>query len=274
MTAPGQASRRTRVRRLLLLTATVLALAGAAALLPLESARQAVADIGPAGPVAAVLAGALLIASLTPRTAVTLACGALFGAAEGFWCALAAAVLGATVTYLAGHWAGRGVLCARVNSRLARLDGWLAQRGILAVVVVRLLPLAPYGLIGYAYGTTSVRHRDYFLGTFLGAIPSCFSYAVIGAAVVAPGEINPLVYLPATLGMLVSSMAAWHWRRTARRARMSAAPGPAAGAGPDAAPHAGVPAGAGVDPRLAPAGAGIPAPRPCVPTVATATTMV
>jgi uncharacterized membrane protein YdjX (TVP38/TMEM64 family) len=212
------------VRRLLLLGGTVAALAGAAALLPLETIPRAAASLGSAGPAAAVAGGALLMAALVPRTAISMACGALFGALGGFWCALAAALLGAVVTYAAGRWAGHDFLAARAGGRLHRLDGWLARRGLLAVVVVRLLPLAPYGLVGYAYGATSVRRRHYFAGTLIGATPSCFSYATIGAAVVAPGTLSAVTFVPAALGMLVSSAAAWHWRRSARR---TTAPQPA-----------------------------------------------
>ena len=206
------------VRRLLLLAALVAAAAAAAFLLPLDTVPRVASALGAAGPAAVVAAGALLVAALVPRTAVSFACGALFGVANGFWCALAAALLAAIMTFLAGRWAGRGFIAARAGGRLHRLDGWLARRGLLAVVVVRLLPLAPYGLVGYAYGASSVRRRHYVTGSLIGAAPSCFSYAVLGAAVVAPGHLNPITLLPAAFGMLVSAGAAWHWRRTARRA--------------------------------------------------------
>lgn len=202
---------------MLLLAATVAVLAGAATLVPLDAVPRLAASLGAVGWAAAVAGGALLMAALVPRTAISIACGALFGPLGGFWCALAAALLGALVTYGAGRWAGRGFLAARAGGRLHRLDAWLSRRGLLAVVVVRLLPLAPYGLIGYAYGTTSVRHRHYLTGTLIGAAPSCFSYATIGAAVVAPGSVSVITFIPAAFGMVVSTAAAWHWRRTARR---------------------------------------------------------
>nr|BFE75304.1 hypothetical protein GCM10020092_086050 [Actinoplanes digitatis] len=64
------------------------------------------------------------------------------------------------------------------------------------MLLVRFLPLAPYGLIGYAYGTTSVCRVRYLLGTTLAAVPSAVSYAVIGAAVTSPGSMNPLTLAP------------------------------------------------------------------------------
>jgi uncharacterized membrane protein YdjX (TVP38/TMEM64 family) len=231
--------RRVTARRLLLLGGGIAALAAAALLLPLEAVPRVAASLGSAGPAAAVAAGALLMAALVPRTAVSVACGALFGPLGGFWCALSAALLGAVLTYAAGRWAGRGLLAAKVGGRLHRLDGWLSRRGLLAVIVVRLLPLAPYGLIGYAYGTTSVRPRHYLVGTLIGAAPSCFSYATIGAAVVSPGSMTAITFIPAAAGMIISSAAAWHWRQAARR---SPAPAAAPSAALAAAPISAAPA--------------------------------
>ena len=131
--------------------------------------------------------------------------------------ALAAAVIAAAATYYAGRWAGRGVLHARSGGRLARLDGWLNRRGLSAVLLVRFLPLAPFGLIGYAYGTTSVCRKRYLFGTFLASIPSAVTYAVIGAAVANPHGLNPLTLAPALVGFTLTTTIVWRWKRSARR---------------------------------------------------------
>jgi uncharacterized membrane protein YdjX (TVP38/TMEM64 family) len=98
------------------------------------------------------------------------------------------------------------------------LDGWLNKRGLAAVLLVRFLPLAPFGLIGYAYGTTSVCRKQYLLGTTIAAIPSAITYAVIGAAVAAPGEISPVTLAPAAIGLTLTTTIVVRWRRAANRA--------------------------------------------------------
>lgn len=224
----GQAARRTARRgaltrpagpaaRALALAGTVGALAAAGSLLSLRDLPQAVAGLGPAGPLAAVTGAALLLAALVPRTAVSLALGALFGAWSGAALAVGAAVLGGAGTFAAGRALGREYLASRGWVRWERLDAWLRRRGLLAVIVVRLMPLAPFGLVGYAYGATSVRARHYLLGTLIAAIPSAVAYAVIGAAVVAPSRVAVAV-VPAALGLFVSAAAAAYWRRSTRDA--------------------------------------------------------
>src|SRR4029450_6617987 len=145
----------------------------------------------------------------------TLACGPLLGAGVGAAPALAAAVIAAVATYYAGRWAGRGALGAKAGGRMQRLDGWLNRRGLSAVLLVRSLPLAPFGLIGYAYGTTSVCRKRYLLGTTLASIPSAVTYAVIGAAGHRPGRVSPLSLAPALIGFtLTTSIVLW-WKRSA-----------------------------------------------------------
>jgi uncharacterized membrane protein YdjX (TVP38/TMEM64 family) len=206
-----------RLLRFGILGAVIAGLGVAATTLPLSEIADSVVALGPAAAIAIAVVGGLLLSVLVPRTAITLACGALLGPATGAATALAAAVIAAIATYYAGRWAGRGVLAARAGGRLDRLDGWLNKRGLSAVLLVRFLPLAPFGLIGYAYGTTSVCRKRYLLGTTLASIPSAVTYAVIGAAVAAPGNMSPLTLAPALIGFTLTTTIVVRWRRSAKR---------------------------------------------------------
>jgi uncharacterized membrane protein YdjX (TVP38/TMEM64 family) len=83
--------------------------------------------------------------------------------------------------------------------------------------VVRLLPIAPYGLVSYAYGSTAVSTRAYLFGTFIGAAPSAATYAGIGAAANSPHGLTPLSLAPAVAGLLISATALLLARRSAAR---------------------------------------------------------
>lgn len=226
--APAPVSWRRRLLRFGVLGGVVAGLAVAASVLPLRDIADQIAAFGPAAAVGVAVIGGLLLSVLVPRTAITLACGALLGAPTGAATALAAAVIAAAATYYAGRWAGRGALGAKTDGRMKRLDGWLNRRGLAAVLLVRFLPLAPFGLIGYAYGTTSVCRKRYLLGTTLASIPSAVSYAVIGAAVTSPGEMNPMSLAPALIGFTLTTTIVVRWRRAARRDAALGAPTPAA----------------------------------------------
>jgi uncharacterized membrane protein YdjX (TVP38/TMEM64 family) len=210
--------RTTAARRALTLLLGVGALAVAAWLLPLRQLPELVDRIGPVAPYLGVLIGSALLIALIPRTPVSLACGALFGATVGSVCAIATAVVGALVTFGAGRWLGREFVAARAGRRLARLDGMVARGGVLAVATVRCIPVAPFGVVGYAYGASAVRFRHYLAGTLINVVPGAVSYAIIGAAATAPGRFQPLALVPAALGLALSVAVAgqWGWRALRR----------------------------------------------------------
>ena len=224
MTAPPApettASRgRGSLYRILGLVGMVAALAGAATVLPVDRLPGYVDQLGVAGMLAAVPLGALLLSGLVPRSAISLACGALFGPFAGSACALGAALLAAAGTFTVGRWLGREAVagwCRRWN-RLGRLDAVTARRGLLAVILVRLMPIAPFGVIGYAYGASAVRIRHYLVGTLLAGLPATFSYTALGAASTSAGRLHPLTLLPTVSGLLVTAGVLVHARRARRR---------------------------------------------------------
>lgn len=203
-------------RRALALAAAVALLALTALLLPLQSLPAAVAGLGVAAPVAGVAVGAALLVALVPRTPVSVACGLLFGAALGTVCALAVALLAAALTFAAGRLLGRDFVQRRAGRHWHRLEQWVAREGVLAVAAVRALPLGPYGLVGYAYGASNVRIRDYVIGTVIAATPSAVTYALLGAAIASPGGVSPLTFVPLAFGLALSGVVAIRTRRHLR----------------------------------------------------------
>jgi uncharacterized membrane protein YdjX (TVP38/TMEM64 family) len=223
----GPAGRSQGARRMLALVLTVGLLTAIALRLPLGALPEAVAQLGPLAPVVGVVVGAALLVALIPRTPVSLACGLLFGAALGALCALLIALTAAAVTFAAGRWLGRDFVARRLlghgggagpagegrdsrrwvrldRRRWARLEEWVTREGVLAVAAVRALPIGPYGLGGYVYGTSGVRVRDYALGTLIAGAPSAVSYALLGAAVASPGPLAPVTLVPLGFGPALS----------------------------------------------------------------------
>ena len=147
--------------------------------------------------------------------------GLLFGAGLGTACALAVALVAATLTFAAGRFLGREFVAVRAGRRWQGLEQWVAREGVLAVAAVRALPLGPYGLVGYAYGASGVRVRDYVLGTVIAATPSAVTYALLGAAIASPGALSPLTFVPLAFGLLLSAAVAIRTRRHLKQSAQS-----------------------------------------------------
>lgn len=143
--------------------------------------RSFVADTGWVGPGVYVLAYAVLTVALVPGTVLTLSGGLLFGVLGGSVLTIVGATLGATAAFVIARRAGRAAVDRLAGGRVARVDEWLAARGLVAVLTLRLVPLVPFSVGNYAAGVTGVRARDYVLGTAIGIVPGVVVYTVLGA---------------------------------------------------------------------------------------------
>jgi uncharacterized membrane protein YdjX (TVP38/TMEM64 family) len=203
----------------LLLVVGVAAAAAAALLLPVSQLPGRLDGFGVLAPIAGVAVGAALLAALMPRTPISLACGALFGATMGVATALAISFLAAVVTFAAGRALGQAYLARTAGARWEKISRWVVRDGVLAVAAVRALPLGPYGFVGYAYGASPVRVRDYALGTLIAGTPSGITYALVGAAVASPDALTPLALVPLAFSLTLTTVVVTRARRVARTAR-------------------------------------------------------
>jgi uncharacterized membrane protein YdjX (TVP38/TMEM64 family) len=114
-----------------------------------------------------VIAGLLMV----PVTLLIAVTGIVFGPALGALYAVTGALLSAAVSYGLGRWLGRETVRRLLGARINRLSQRIAKRGIVAMLVIRLLPIAPYTVVNVVAGASHIRFRDYLIGTLLGMTP-------------------------------------------------------------------------------------------------------
>ncbi|HVV96400.1 MAG TPA: VTT domain-containing protein [Rhodanobacteraceae bacterium] len=94
----------------------------------------------------------------------------------------AIALLGSLASALLLHAIG-SLLPERIHARFAgatveRMRERIVRHGVLAVAIVRLVPIAPYSIVSLAAGAAGVRRVPYLAGTALGMAPGIALYAV------------------------------------------------------------------------------------------------
>jgi uncharacterized membrane protein YdjX (TVP38/TMEM64 family) len=125
----------------------------------------------PLGPVA-VMGGYVLAVMLGMPVLVLITVGALiFTPWPGMFYALCGMVLGSVVTYGIGRYTGAQTVDRWTKGRLALFSEHVRQRGLLTVIMVRVMPVAPFIVVNMALGALRVPLRDYVLGSFLGLMP-------------------------------------------------------------------------------------------------------
>lgn len=146
-----------------------------------DSIRESIAPLGAWGPLLFIPAGAILGTLLVPGAAISAAAGLLFGPWLGLACALASAVLGALLSRRISASAGGEAFEALASERLRVIAELARRRGLLAVIVARLLPLLPDGPTNHAFGVAGLRGRHLALGTLIASPPRALSYGLLGA---------------------------------------------------------------------------------------------
>jgi phosphatidylserine/phosphatidylglycerophosphate/cardiolipin synthase-like enzyme/uncharacterized membrane protein YdjX (TVP38/TMEM64 family) len=118
---------------------------------------------------AAYVVGAVLVVPIMLTVAAT---GVLFGPWLGTLYACVGVIVSGVTSYMIGRHLGRETVRRLGGRRLNELSRRLAKRGLLAVFIIRHLPIAPYSIVNMVCGASHIRLRDFVFGTMLGMYPA------------------------------------------------------------------------------------------------------
>jgi len=151
---------------------------------------------------------------ILPSTPLNLSGGAIFGAWWGTLWTSVAAVIAAVVAFAFTRTVGRDIVARKFAGRWEAMDAEMRQGGLFYMFAIRLLPIIPYGLVNFAAGLTSIRFKDYLLGTVLGTVPGILPFVMMGSGLRAlkSGDVLPLMGALGLTGLLVGG-ATWYRRR-------------------------------------------------------------
>lgn len=164
--------------------------------------------------------GGLTVGSvlMVPITLMIVAVALLYGPLASFAYAFGGCLLGAVAGYLLGELIGKNPLRNLAGRRINRLSRAMARQGVLAMAIVRNLPVAPFGLVNLIAGASHIRFRDYVLGTAVGMFPGVLAITLLGDSlgrlIRQPSWANVLLAL-AVFGVIL--LAFWWLRRRLAR---------------------------------------------------------
>lgn len=151
---------------------------------------------------------------ILPSTPLNMSGGAIFGPWMGtLWTSLAA-VIAAVIAFIFARTSGREFVARKLAGKWQAMDAEMQQGGLFYMFAIRLLPIIPYGLVNFAAGLTSIKFRDYLLGTILGTVPGILPFVLLGSSglqALKTGDILPLFGALALTGILVGG-ATWYRR--------------------------------------------------------------
>ncbi len=115
-----------------------------------------------------------------PVTVLILATGMVFSPLKALVYAFLGSLISASIIYWAGRVLGKEVVHRIAGRGLERIRNRIAKRGFTAVVVLRVVPVAPFTVINLVAGVSRIRFRDYLLATLMGMAPGIVAMTVFG----------------------------------------------------------------------------------------------
>lgn len=118
---------------------------------------------------------------LFPATLLTIASGLVFGPWLGILLTIVGENASANFAFRISRGLGGGWVGDLERGRLRRWDEKIRENALTSVLLMRLLYL-PFDAVNYGCGLTSMRQRDFFLGTALGIMPGLISFVLLGGS--------------------------------------------------------------------------------------------
>ncbi len=209
---------------LIVVLVTLLGLASAWSWSPLNQwldatrVADAIEQIGQSiGPLAAILGFSLALTLAVPLTFLTLVAVVAFGPTAGFFYSITGAILGASISFGIGVMLGRDVLQRLGGVRVNQVSQRLAKHGVLSVIAVRMVPIAPFAIVNMIAGATHLRLRDLLLGTAIGMTPGTLGMILFAGQIVeALKNPSPLTWAIAFGMLALIALGIWGLRRWLR----------------------------------------------------------
>ena len=137
-------------------------------------------EFAPLLAIAAFVVGGLVVFPVVVLIAAT---AAALGPWLGFVTAGTGVLLSALVLFGIGRVLGHVRLQRLLGRRALRVQNRIVGKGIVAVAMIRMVPIAPFSIVNVIAGASELRLRDYMLGTALGMLPGIIMMAVLGAQI-------------------------------------------------------------------------------------------
>lgn len=156
-----------------------------------------------------IVVGGYIIGGLLsfPATILIVATAITFGPLTGFVYALAGCVSSAVCCYGVGRMLGRDAVQRFAGERINRLSRQLAERGLIAIMIVRLAPVAPFTMMNVAAGASHIKFWDFTFGTIFGMAPGLFAMTLFGDSLegaIRRPSLNTFVFLAALLIAIIA----------------------------------------------------------------------
>ena len=143
-------------------------------------ARHSQSALAPLFAVAAFVLGGLVVFPVVVLIAAT---AAALGPWIGAFSATAGVLASSLVLFMIGRFLGHKRLQSLLGARALRVQRRIVGKGVVAVAMIRMVPVAPFSLVNVLAGASQLRLTDFLIGTVIGMAPGIITMAALGAQI-------------------------------------------------------------------------------------------
>lgn len=127
-----------------------------------------------------VLVYVILLGVMFPLTLLVIATGFLFDPLWAIACAIIGSLASSAVSYFAGHYVGREAIEKHGGRMIKKAETFMQNNAINSMIVINLLPIAPFTLTNMLAGAFKMRFVPYMVGSAIGIIPGLIAVILVG----------------------------------------------------------------------------------------------
>jgi phospholipase D1/2 len=118
-----------------------------------------------------------------PVIVLIAATAAALGPWTGALSATAGVLLSSLLLFMIGRFLGHKRLQSLLGSRALRVQQRIIGQGVIAVAMIRMVPIAPFSFVNLIAGASQLRLSDFLIGTILGMAPGIVTMAALGSQI-------------------------------------------------------------------------------------------
>lgn len=139
----------------------------------------------------------------------------IFGIFWGIVLSVAAETVGVTISFLLLRFFFRDSAkkLIKKNKFLSSVDKYSSKKGFVVMLIARMVPYIPSGVLNAVGALSSLSLRDYFLSALIGKFPSTGIEAIIGHDTIVQQEDSTRIVVVVILAIILIAGALWYERK-------------------------------------------------------------
>ena len=139
----------------------------------------------------------------------------IFGIFWGITLSVVAETVGVTISFLLLRFFFRDTAEKLISKSkfLKSIDQYSSEKGFVVMLIARMVPYVPSGILNAVGALSALSLRDYFLASFIGKFPSTGIEAIIGHDMIAGDGDNTRIIVVVILAVILILFALWYERR-------------------------------------------------------------